>query len=127
MEFKGQKIKFIETTQVKEGVVCDIYEFENDASKDLGIVKVSKGFKTPLQKVLSGEKTIEMFREGVGRLTVTSIDNYERVYVFPGEQEYVEVKIGEIMQWEAVEDLTFAEICYPPYKNDRFLNLDTYS
>lgn len=126
MEFSGQKIKFIETTQVKEGVVCDVYEFEDDSSKDLGIVKVSKGLKTPLQKVLSGEKTIEIFKEGVGVLTIIGSDKQERIYTFPGEQAEVEVKIGEIMQWEATEDLTFAEICYPPYKDGRFLNLDTY-
>ena len=109
MEFNGQKIKFIETTQVKEGVVCDVYEFENDTRKDLGIVKVSKGYKTPLQKVLKGDKVIEIFREGVGKLTVIGTDKKDRVYRFPGQQSEVEVEVGELMQWEALENLTFAE------------------
>ena len=124
MEFNGQKIKFIETTQVKEGVVCDVYEFENDTRKDLGIVKVSKGYKTPLQKVLKGDKVIEIFREGVGKLTVIGTDKKDRVYRFPGQQSEVEVEVGELMQWEALENLTFAEVCYPPYKEGRFLNID---
>src|SRR6056297_1517301 len=98
MEFKDQKVNFIETTQVKEGVVCDIYEFDNDTTKDLGIVKVSKGFKTPLQKVLSGEKTIEIFREGAGQLKVIGTDKKERIYDFPRQHSEVEVQVGEIMQ-----------------------------
>lgn len=126
MDFNGQKVNLIETTQVKEGVVCDVYEFENDNTKDLGIVKISKGFKTPLQKVLGGEKTIEMFRTGAGKLKVIGTDKKERIYNFPGQQSEVEVQVGEIMQWEAIEDLTFAEICYPPYQDGRFLNLDDY-
>ncbi len=37
----------------------------------------------------------------------------------------VEVKIGECMQWEAMEDgLVFYEICYPPYKEGRYENIN---
>jgi len=124
MKFNDQKITHIETSQVKEGVVCDVYKFQNDDTKDLGIIKVLKGFKTPLQKVLLGDKTIEIFREGAGQLIVTCANREERVYKFPEQQSEVEVKVGEIMQWEAFEDLTFAEVCYPPYKEGRFVNLD---
>lgn len=102
MEFRGQKVNLIEATQVKEGVVCDVYEFANDNTKDLGIVKVSKGFKTPLQKVLGGEKTIEIFEARVGQLKVIGADKKERIYNFPGQQSEVEVQVGEIMEWEAI-------------------------
>jgi hypothetical protein len=106
MEFNGQKIKFVEKTQVKEGVSCDVFEFENDTTRDLGLVKVLKGFKTPLQKVISGDKTIEIYQEGVGHLTVIGTDKKDHVYNFPGQQSEVEVYVGETMQWEAIEDLT---------------------
>ena len=67
---------------------------------------------------------IEIFREGVGKLTVIGTDKKDRVYRFPGQQSEVEVEVGELMQWEALENLTFAEVCYPPYKEGRFLNID---
>jgi hypothetical protein len=123
-KFDGESVKFIETSQVKEGVVCDVYSFDNDDSKDLGLVRVSKGHKTPLQKVLNGDKTIEIFREGQGVLRVVDIDGNEITHNFPSDKKDVEVKIGEIVQWEAVEDLTFVEICYPPYQEGRFENID---
>jgi len=125
MEFKGQKINLIETSVVKEGVVCDVYEFEDDVTKDLGIVKVIKGNKTPLQKVLSGDKTLEIFESGVGTLTVVDTKGETQTYSFPSGSKEVEVKVGETMQWEAIENLTFIEVCYPPYKDGRYENLES--
>jgi hypothetical protein len=54
-EAETLKPKFIETMVVKEGVECDVYGFEGDTSKDLGIVRVKKGHKTPLQRVLKAQ------------------------------------------------------------------------
>ena len=125
MEFKGQKINLIETSVVKEGVVCDVYEFEDDVTKDLGIVKVIKGNKTPLQKVLSGDKTLEIFESGVGTLTVVDTKGETQTYSFPSGSKEVEVKVGETMQWEAIENSTFIEVCYPPYKDGRYENLES--
>jgi hypothetical protein len=116
-------VSFIETMQVCEGVSCDVYTFPNDQSRDLAIVHVTRGRKTPLQKVLLGEVTIEGFFGGEGTL---SIDGGEHTYVFnnesPGE---VEVSIGQTMQWKATgdSDLVFYEICQPPYKDGRFEHL----
>ncbi len=118
-----QKINFIETSLIKKGVTCDIYEFENDTTKDVGIVKVLKGCETPLQKVLSGDRTFERFSKGIGTLTVISTDGQEHIYSFPGKQQEVQVKIGETMQWKATEDLEFLEICHPPYQEGRFQNI----
>jgi hypothetical protein len=98
--------------------------FPDDPSRDLGIVYVSRGYKTPLQKVLLGEVTIEGYLEGEGALTVKGVD--EQVYTFdennPGE---VAVSIGQVMQWEASgdSDLVFYEICQPPYEDGRFENI----
>lgn len=125
-KYNNQPVRFIESTTVKDGVVCDVYEFVNDKSKDLGIVNVQKGYKTPLQLVVGGEKTLEIFQQGQGVLTVVDKNKNKREYSFPSEQSEVEVKVEEKMQWEALEDLVFAEICYPPYKDGRFRNLNEW-
>jgi len=105
-------------------VTCDIYTFIEDTTKDLGVVSVTKGSKTPLQKVLLGSKTLEIFKSGAGTLTITNTEGTERVYTFPSEITKVQVNIGETMQWEAIEDLTFHEICHPPYRDGRFVNIE---
>ncbi len=119
-------VTFIETIQVKEGVECDTYSFANDHTKDLAIVKVTKGHKTPLQKVLKGNKTVEGFLEGRGRLVVNSGKNKES-YEFDNASKPKEiiVEVDQIMQWTASgeTDLVFYEICEPPYEDGRFENL----
>lgn len=122
-EYNNQLVKFIESSEVKDGVVCDVYEFVSDGSKDLGIVSVQKGYKTPLQLVVGGDKTMEVFQQGQGILTVIDQSGNKSEYNFPTERSEVEVKVGEKMQWEALENLVFAEICYPPYKEGRFKDL----
>lgn len=124
-EFGGEPISFVETSQVKEGVVCDVYSFDGDDQKDLGIVRVKKGYKTPLQRVLEGDKTLEIFQTGQGVLRVTNTDRIETRHSFPSDNlAEVEIKVGDLVQWEATEDLVFAEVCYPPYKDGRFENLN---
>lgn len=123
-EFKGEPVKFEETLHVEEGVTCDVYSFVGTDVKDLGIVKVKSGHKTPLQLVVGGDKTIEVFSKGKGVLTVTDKDGNKHIYEFPDEpQTAIEVKVGEKMQWEAQEDLEFYEICYPPYSDGRYESL----
>ena len=71
--FEGveQKVTFVETdTEISEGVVCDVYVFDGDSEKDLGIIKIQPGCKSPLQKVLKGTRTVEGFVSGRGELTV---------------------------------------------------------
>jgi hypothetical protein len=125
--FHKQHVNFVETQIVKEGVFCDIYSFDQDNSKDLGIVTVTKGFKTPLQRILQGDRTIECFMSGVGTLNITKDDGRVEKYEFTNQSEVGEivVEIGEIMQWEAGKnnDLIFYEICYPPYQDGRFKNI----
>ena len=125
-EFTKESVHFVETMQVKEGVECDVYEFIDDISKDLAIVRVKKGFKTPLQRIMLGDRTVEGFVSGTGTLTVKDSDEKSQSYSFSGsEKGEVEVSVGQIMQWYAdgEDDLTFYEICWPPYEDGRFENL----
>jgi hypothetical protein len=118
-------VRYVETQTVKDGVECDIYTFSDDTSRDLAIVRVQKGFKTPLQRILMGTSTIEGFVGGEGTLTVRSEDGGEATYTPKTLGEEVAVKVGQIMQWHAggESDLTFYEICEPPYEDGRFENL----
>lgn len=109
----------------EEGVVCDVYSFDTDDSKDLGIVRVRKGYKTPLQRVLKGNKTLEIFQSGAGTLSVKNPDGVETKHTFPADApNEVEIKVGDLVQWEATEDLVFAEICYQPHQDGRFENIN---
>jgi len=123
MNYKGEQIELVDSSQVTAGVTCEVYKFTNSEKKDLGKVFVKAGHKTPKQKVLQGEKTIESFEKGQGTLTIISSSGAQTEYLFPGDVESVDVKIGETMQWEAYEDLVFNEICWPPYQDGRFENL----
>lgn len=125
-EGKEQPISFVETLHIKDGVDCDVYSYDGDMTKDLGIIRISPGCKTPLQKVLKGDRTIEGYISGKGKLTVTKPDGKQEVYLADGTFENpVDIKIGELMQWEADLDsnLVAFEICLPPYEDGRYKNL----
>ena len=102
-EGKNSAAGFVETTEVAEGVECDVYEFVGDKPKDLGIIRIKAGGKTPLQKVLKGEKTIEGYISGKGQLVITELSGQQKIYPAKAGLE-VEVKIGETMQWQAAPD-----------------------
>lgn len=124
--FNNRPVTYIETIQVKEGVECDVYAFVGSNTEDLAIVRVTKGFKTPLQKILQGDKTVEGYLKGKGVLTVERENGVRKSYSFDATSTDMEVavRVGQIMQWTATdEDLTFYEICQPPYKDGRFENL----
>jgi len=122
--FREERVEYVETSQVKEGVRCDVYNFTNTTEKDLGIITVDSACTTPWQKVLKGDKTLEIFLEGEGSLIIVGHDNQQVEYKYPGGPKEVEVKVGELMQWRAKEKLIFAEICYPPYEEGRFQNIN---
>jgi len=124
-EFKNMPVRYTETQHVKDGVDCDVYQFAGDTSKDLGIVTVKKGYSTPLQKVMKGDRTIEGFLEGKGILSVTGKSGKIESYSFPHPSlNEVQVEKEEVMSWQALEDLAFYEICEPPYEDGRFQTLD---
>jgi hypothetical protein len=125
-ENQEQPVSFIETLHVTDGVDCDVYSFVSDESKDLGIIRINPGSKTPLQKVLKGDRTIEGYISGKGKLTVMKSDGKQEVYTADGKFEKpIDVKIGELMQWKADPDselITFG-ICFPPYEDGRYENI----
>lgn len=119
-------VSFTETQRVSAGVECDVYTFLHDDSRDLAIVTVIKNHKTPLQRIVSGTKTIEGFVSGSGTLSIGSIDETVKVYSFDSKSEPYEVivSINQTMQWHATsDDLRFYEICEPSYADGRFETL----
>lgn len=123
--YKGAKlaVTFIETTTVTEGVECDVYAFTNDSSKDLGIIRIKKGARTPKQLIVEGEQTIEGLVSGNAQLHITRGDStYVHDFTESGTAP-VSVAVGEIMQWQALEDSILYELCIPAYKDGRFKNL----
>ena len=128
--FEGveQSVTFTETIQVTDGVECDIYAFDGDKTKDLGIIRIKSGGKTPLQKILKGDRTIEGYISGKGKLTITKTDRSQKIYKVGEELKepiVISVAIGEQMQWEADSEsnLKAYEICFPPYKDGRYENI----
>ena len=127
-EGKEQVVSFVKTMHVADGVDCKVYSFDRDPKKDLGIIKIAPGCKTPLQKVLNGDRTIEGYRSGKGKLTITKLNGKPEVHLVGGEQQEpssVTVEIGELMQWEADKEsfLVAYEVCFPPYQDGRFKNI----
>ena len=119
-------VLYVRTDQVTAEVECDIYALVGDDGRDLGVVRVRAGHRTPLQRVVGGEKTIERYIAGTGTLTVVGVDQRVTEHRFPSDQpQDVIVAIGETMQWTADKnsDLTFYEICEPPYQDGRFIDL----
>jgi len=120
--------KFIESLKVTKGVTCDVYIHPETNKRDLGIIFIQPGNKTPLQKVLSGDKTIEGLISGKGTLTIVQNDGSKVIHQVNSDDgvEFSRVvNVGEIMQWEASTDsaLIAFEICYPPYKDGRYENI----
>ena len=120
-------VVFVETMDVKEGVVCDVYKIEGDDTRDLAIVTVRKGCKTPLQRVVAGKETREGFVSGQGVLTVWSAAGVAAEHRFGSDTKAgsVVVSVNERMQWHADSetDLVFSEVCTPPYEDGRFENI----
>jgi len=128
-ELEGQtnKVLFVETLQVKPGVECDVYAFDGDKTKDLGIIRIQPGSKTPLQRVLSGDKTIEGHISGNGKLVISRSEGKVEEYEVDNVTHLdVTVMIGDTMQWVANpnSNLTVYEVCYPPYVDGRYKNLE---
>lgn len=129
-EFEGLKlpVTYTETVNVAEGVTCDVYKFDGDNKKDLGIIHIQPGAKTPRQRVLTGERTIEGYVSGKGMFFIgpePGIDVVHGVGAVPNDHFSISVERGEIMQWQAADDskLTVFEVCYPPYAPGRYENL----
>lgn len=128
--FNGNNLKtrFEERSEVVAGVVCDVYSHPENSAQDLGVIIIQPGMKTPLQKVLRGDKTIEGYISGKGKLTITHVNGDVSTFeVFPEKKDFAyEVLVGELMQWQAASDsiLEVFEVCFPPYQDGRFQNIE---
>lgn len=125
---KSQPVSFVETNKVTDGVAVDVYEFDGDVSKDLGILRIDPGLTTPLQRVLKGTRTIEGHVSGKGKLVIIKPDDTQKEYSVSDDSTtpfLVSVSIGDRMQWQAETEspLVAYEICFPPYEDGRFENL----
>ena len=119
--------EFIESSEVFPGVVCDVYFHPETQKRDLGVIYIEAGKKTKPQKVLNGEETIEGHISGTGRLLILKPSGEQFVFEVGPENEGFShtIEVGDIMQWQAEKDLVVFEICYPPYQDGRFENLDS--
>ncbi len=130
-KIEGQELSiiFMEMIDVKEGVKCETYQFSDDDLKDLAVIYVESGNKTPLQRVLNGQKTVQGFCTGKGTFTLTKENGEKEMFEVndeSGKEFYKEIKVGEIMQWQAApdSDLVVYEVYYPPYQDGRYEDLD---
>lgn len=129
--FEGvtQEVAYVRTDdQIAPGVIGDEYSFVGDDSKDLAIIMIEPGCKTPLQRVLKGTRTIEGYVSGKGTLTVIRLNGKPETYHVSDNQarSLADVNVGDLMQWEADQDsmLVFSEVCFPPYDDDRYKNIE---
>jgi len=51
---------YVRTDIISPGVTCEVYLDPTTGKRDYGKVTVEPGYKTPKQKVLSGDETIEL-------------------------------------------------------------------
>lgn len=118
-EGKLQSVVCNETQQVTDGVECDVYNFVGDRTKDLGIIRIKPGKHTPPQKVKKGDRTVEGYFSGKGRLVVIRDDKrmVNDVGADPTQKFSFDVEHGDLMQWQAAEDssLVASEVCFPPF------------
>jgi hypothetical protein len=130
--FKGKDypVEFIETIHKREGLEVDTYNFVGDKTRDLAIMRINHGFKTPRQRIDEGERTLEGLVSGRGHFIVERKDSdLPEVFRFTDSSQNtspIEVNIGDVMQWKADGDSTLVayEICYPKYSDGRFKDLD---
>ena len=115
----NHKVKYIETTYPNNDVECDVYEFVEDTTRDLAILRIKPNGKTPRQKVLQGDETLEGYISGSGKFCHNG-----ETHEVPGLTEEFRVEKGDVMQWQAGEDeLVCYELCTPPYADGRFEDL----
>jgi len=127
-DFEGQEYEVeeqnVEPVGGTNGVICAEYKVVgHDKVFDLGLIHVPPGENTPPQLVMSGDRTIEIYKSGSGilRITRSGQSTVEVIRVSEGDEFSEDVNIGDTMQWEAGPDgLRFLEVCYPPFTPERF-------
>ena len=99
----------------------------NERWRDLAIIVVEKGYRTPRQIMRHGYRTVEGWYAGRGVFEVLrGAEGSRPIRYFVASPFDNTVRIGDIMQWFASDDadLVFFEVCEsPPYEPGRFENL----
>jgi len=92
-------VSYVETSQVKVGVECDVYAFINDDSRDLAIIRIKAGCSSPHQRIKKGTKTVQGFLEGEATLSIGDVDGGVSVSYFNSRDEVAdnetEVRLGK--------------------------------
>lgn len=133
-EFRGEMrgVKFVDTTPVRDGVECDVYEFVGNPYEDLGIIRVGEGMATPRQRVsldehISIEFTEEGYIAGAGSLEIRRANGLVETYEVNSDTGRFSTMVnrGDEMQWKAGDGgLVTYEVCRPLYKAGRYVDLD---
>lgn len=87
-----------EADVVTEGVFCWAYKNPNDSEKDLGVVLVLAGYKTPKQLVKGGNRTLEVYLAGEGKLMIEREGAILEIPCYSRKTLEFDLKIGDIMQ-----------------------------
>lgn len=124
-EWENLSVTFIETLQVQDWVQCDVYEFVNDATKDLWIVRLSKGMASPHQLVVWGDKTLLWYMSGSWKFILETDEGIFEYKMRKDVAFQIVIHKWEKMQWIADSDseLMYYEVYLPPYKDGRYLDL----
>lgn len=124
-EDKDLPVTLIETLDVQEWVECDVYEFTNDITKDLWIVRLSKGIASPRQLIVWWEKTVLWYMSGSWKFVLETEQWKFEYKMRPDVKFQIVIYKWEKMQWIADMDseLMYYEVYLPPYKDGRYLDL----
>jgi hypothetical protein len=125
-------VEFRETVLVRDGVECDVYGFVGDGTMDLGIIRIREGKETPRQKVGLDPNfeiifTEEGYIRGCGSLEIGRPDIPADTYVVNSTTGRFSILVerGEEMKWgTGPGGLIAYEVCKPPYKDGRHIDLD---
>lgn len=120
------ELNYESTNEVKPGVICDVYSVAGRTDLDFAFVAMQAGCRTPLQLVKGGDRTIEIHVSGTGKFFFKENERTEpKIFELKdGKTFNLDIPIGSTVQWIAETDLTFAEVCYPPYQDGRYVNLE---
>lgn len=114
------------TNEVKKGVMCDVYSVVDRTDVDFAFVTMKGGSTTPLQRVVGGDRTTEIHVSGIGQFFFQENDGAEpKLFnLEEGKPFALDIPVGSTVRWIAETDLTFAEVCYPPYEDGRYIDLE---
>ena len=96
--FEGTElpVTFVESQHIQEGVTCETYTIKGDSSKDLAVIQIEPGSKSPKQRVLSGTRTIQRFVSGSATLFVTNTEGKTRKISFKADKAGLRTWSGKL-------------------------------